>query len=31
MTDDSICVLGISKRNILFQPVAELTKQTDFE
>ncbi|KAI2554872.1 phosphofructokinase, platelet [Homo sapiens] len=30
-TDDSICVLGISKRNVIFQPVAELKKQTDFE
>ncbi|XP_051007406.1 ATP-dependent 6-phosphofructokinase, platelet type isoform X1 [Acomys russatus] len=29
--DDSICVLGISKRDILFQPVSELKKQTDFE
>uniref|UniRef100_A0A2K6ASE6 Phosphofructokinase domain-containing protein n=1 Tax=Macaca nemestrina TaxID=9545 RepID=A0A2K6ASE6_MACNE len=25
-TDDSICVLGISKRNVIFQPVAELKK-----
>ncbi|XP_004425476.1 PREDICTED: ATP-dependent 6-phosphofructokinase, platelet type [Ceratotherium simum simum] len=31
LTDDSICVLGISKRNLLFQPVAELKKETDFE
>ncbi|XP_033034825.1 ATP-dependent 6-phosphofructokinase, platelet type-like isoform X7 [Trachypithecus francoisi] len=30
-TDDSICVLGISNRNVIFQPVAELKKQTDFE
>uniref|UniRef100_A0A2K5R134 Phosphofructokinase domain-containing protein n=1 Tax=Cebus imitator TaxID=2715852 RepID=A0A2K5R134_CEBIM len=30
-TDDSVCVLGISKRNIIFQPVAELKKETDFE
>ncbi|XP_063467117.1 ATP-dependent 6-phosphofructokinase, platelet type isoform X4 [Symphalangus syndactylus] len=30
-TDDSVCVLGISKRNVIFQPVAELKKQTDFE
>uniref|UniRef100_A0A8C9I6B1 Uncharacterized protein n=1 Tax=Piliocolobus tephrosceles TaxID=591936 RepID=A0A8C9I6B1_9PRIM len=30
-TDDSICVLGISKRNVIFQPVAELKKQTYFE
>lgn len=31
VTDDSICVLGICKRNLLFQPVAELRKETDFE
>uniref|UniRef100_A0A2K6GXW8 6-phosphofructokinase type C n=1 Tax=Propithecus coquereli TaxID=379532 RepID=A0A2K6GXW8_PROCO len=31
VTDDSVCVLGISKRNLLFQPVAELKKETDFE
>ncbi|XP_042800680.1 ATP-dependent 6-phosphofructokinase, platelet type isoform X2 [Panthera leo] len=31
VTDDSICVLGISKRNLLFQPVAQLKKETDFE
>ncbi|XP_045320425.1 ATP-dependent 6-phosphofructokinase, platelet type isoform X4 [Leopardus geoffroyi] len=31
MTDDCICVLGISKRNLLFQPVAQLKKETDFE
>lgn len=30
-TDDSVCVLGISKRNVIFQPVAELKQQTDFE
>ncbi|XP_062067074.1 ATP-dependent 6-phosphofructokinase, platelet type isoform X1 [Lepus europaeus] len=30
-SDDSICVLGISKRNLLFQPVAELKNETDFE
>ncbi|KAK2105451.1 hypothetical protein P7K49_014965 [Saguinus oedipus] len=29
--DDSVCVLGISKRNVIFQPVAELKKETDFE
>ncbi|XP_028625728.1 ATP-dependent 6-phosphofructokinase, platelet type isoform X3 [Grammomys surdaster] len=29
--DDSICVLGICKRDLLFQPVAELKKETDFE
>ncbi|XP_015448942.1 ATP-dependent 6-phosphofructokinase, platelet type isoform X4 [Pteropus alecto] len=31
VTDESICVLGICKRNFLFQPVAELKKETDFE
>nr|XP_020741514.1 ATP-dependent 6-phosphofructokinase, platelet type-like [Odocoileus virginianus texanus] len=31
LSDDSVCVLGISKRKLLFQPVAELKKQTDFE
>nr|XP_025872821.1 ATP-dependent 6-phosphofructokinase, platelet type [Vulpes vulpes] len=31
VTDDSICVLGISKRNLFFQPVTELKKETDFE
>ncbi|XP_035944701.1 ATP-dependent 6-phosphofructokinase, platelet type isoform X1 [Halichoerus grypus] len=31
MSDDSICVLGISKRNLLFQPVAQLRQETDFE
>ncbi|XP_057642929.1 ATP-dependent 6-phosphofructokinase, platelet type isoform X2 [Chionomys nivalis] len=31
VSDDSICVLGISKRDLLFQPVAELKKETDFE
>ncbi|ELW71644.1 6-phosphofructokinase type C [Tupaia chinensis] len=31
VNDDSICVLGISKRTLLFQPVAELKKETDFE
>ncbi|XP_048223421.1 LOW QUALITY PROTEIN: ATP-dependent 6-phosphofructokinase, platelet type [Perognathus longimembris pacificus] len=30
-SDDSICVLGICKRNLVFQPVAELRKKTDFE
>ena len=30
-TEDSVCVLGISKRTLLFQPVAELKKETDFE
>uniref|UniRef100_A0A8C5ZHM3 ATP-dependent 6-phosphofructokinase n=2 Tax=Marmota marmota marmota TaxID=9994 RepID=A0A8C5ZHM3_MARMA len=31
VSDDCICVLGISKRNVLFQPVADLKKETDFE
>ncbi|NP_001278000.1 ATP-dependent 6-phosphofructokinase, platelet type isoform 2 [Mus musculus] len=31
VSDDSICVLGICKRDLLFQPVAELKKVTDFE
>ncbi|XP_052585301.1 ATP-dependent 6-phosphofructokinase, platelet type isoform X1 [Peromyscus californicus insignis] len=31
VSDDSICVLGISKRDLLFQPVAELREKTDFE
>ncbi|XP_036887753.1 ATP-dependent 6-phosphofructokinase, platelet type [Sturnira hondurensis] len=31
ITDDAICVLGICKRNLVFQPVAELKKETDFE
>ncbi|VCX40262.1 unnamed protein product, partial [Gulo gulo] len=31
MSEDSICVLGISKRNLLFQPVTQLRKDTDFE
>ncbi|XP_039096300.1 ATP-dependent 6-phosphofructokinase, platelet type [Hyaena hyaena] len=30
-TEESICVLGISKRNLLFQPVAQLKQETDFE
>ncbi|XP_022410322.1 ATP-dependent 6-phosphofructokinase, platelet type isoform X1 [Delphinapterus leucas] len=30
VSDDSVCVLGISKRNLLFQPVAELKEETDF-
>ncbi|XP_047599407.1 ATP-dependent 6-phosphofructokinase, platelet type isoform X2 [Lutra lutra] len=30
-SEDSICVLGISKRNLLFQPVTQLRKDTDFE
>nr|KAF6432087.1 phosphofructokinase, platelet [Rousettus aegyptiacus] len=31
VTDESICVLGISKRNLVFRPVVELKKETDFE
>ncbi|XP_057586312.1 ATP-dependent 6-phosphofructokinase, platelet type isoform X1 [Hippopotamus amphibius kiboko] len=31
VSDDSVCVLGISKRNLLFQPVAQLKEETDFE
>ncbi|XP_004476155.1 ATP-dependent 6-phosphofructokinase, platelet type isoform X1 [Dasypus novemcinctus] len=31
VTDDSVCLLGISKRNVLFQSLAELRKETDFE
>lgn len=31
VSDDSICVLGIQKRDLLFKPVAELRKTTDFE
>ncbi|EDL78552.1 phosphofructokinase, platelet, isoform CRA_c [Rattus norvegicus] len=31
VSDDSICVLGIQKRDLLFKPVAELRKATDFE
>ncbi|XP_004854629.1 ATP-dependent 6-phosphofructokinase, platelet type isoform X1 [Heterocephalus glaber] len=31
VTNDSICLLGIRKRNLLFQPVTELKKETDFE
>ncbi|XP_059119427.1 ATP-dependent 6-phosphofructokinase, platelet type isoform X4 [Peromyscus eremicus] len=31
VSDDSICVLGISKRDLLFQPVTELREKTDFE
>ncbi|KAM9672085.1 ATP-dependent 6-phosphofructokinase, platelet type [Trichechus inunguis] len=30
VTDDSVCVLGISKRNLVFQSVADLKKDTDF-
>ncbi|XP_037691594.1 ATP-dependent 6-phosphofructokinase, platelet type isoform X2 [Choloepus didactylus] len=31
VTDDSVCLLGIRKRNLLFQSLAELRKETDFE
>ncbi|XP_023557100.1 ATP-dependent 6-phosphofructokinase, platelet type isoform X1 [Octodon degus] len=31
VTDDCICLLGIRKRNLVFQPVTELKKETDFE
>uniref|UniRef100_A0A8C2LMP1 Phosphofructokinase domain-containing protein n=1 Tax=Cricetulus griseus TaxID=10029 RepID=A0A8C2LMP1_CRIGR len=31
VSDDSICVLGISKRELLFQPVVQLRKEADFE
>nr|KAF6388303.1 phosphofructokinase, platelet [Myotis myotis] len=31
VNDDSVCVLGICQRNLLFQPVAELKEKTDFE
>ncbi|XP_012860004.3 ATP-dependent 6-phosphofructokinase, platelet type [Echinops telfairi] len=31
VTDNSVCVLGISKRNLIFQPVADLRKDTDFK
>lgn len=30
-TPDSACVLGMRKRGLVFQPLAELTEQTDFE
>lgn len=30
-TPDSGCVLGMRKRALVFQPVAELKDQTDFE
>ncbi|XP_051050744.1 ATP-dependent 6-phosphofructokinase, platelet type isoform X2 [Phodopus roborovskii] len=31
VSDDSICVLGISKRDLLFQPVVELREKADLE
>ncbi|NXO70362.1 PFKAM protein, partial [Phainopepla nitens] len=30
-TADSACLLGMRKRSLLFQPIAELRQQTDFE
>ncbi|KAJ6666614.1 hypothetical protein lerEdw1_020337 [Lerista edwardsae] len=30
-TDDSVCLLGMRRRNLLFQPVAQLKDETDFE
>ncbi|XP_072186327.1 ATP-dependent 6-phosphofructokinase, platelet type isoform X2 [Excalfactoria chinensis] len=29
-TDDSVCLLGMRRRNLIFQPVAELKNETDF-
>ncbi|NWV79937.1 PFKAP protein, partial [Dasyornis broadbenti] len=29
-TDDSVCLLGMRRRNLVFQPVAELKSETDF-
>ncbi|NXB00770.1 PFKAP protein, partial [Cnemophilus loriae] len=29
-TEDSVCLLGIRRRNLVFQPVAELKNETDF-
>ncbi|XP_042745001.1 ATP-dependent 6-phosphofructokinase, platelet type isoform X4 [Lagopus leucura] len=29
-TDDSVCLLGMRRRNLVFQPVAELKNETDF-
>ncbi|KFQ30307.1 6-phosphofructokinase type C, partial [Merops nubicus] len=29
-TDDSVCLLGMRRRNLIFQPVAELKTETDF-
>ncbi|NWX53075.1 PFKAP protein, partial [Steatornis caripensis] len=29
-TDDSVCLLGMRRRNLVFQPVAELKIETDF-
>ncbi|XP_060638523.2 ATP-dependent 6-phosphofructokinase, platelet type isoform X2 [Anolis sagrei] len=30
-TDDSVCLLGMRRRNLIFQPVNELKDETDFE
>uniref|UniRef100_A0A803T3Y8 6-phosphofructokinase type C n=1 Tax=Anolis carolinensis TaxID=28377 RepID=A0A803T3Y8_ANOCA len=30
-TDDSVCLLGMRRRNLIFQPVIELKGDTDFE
>uniref|UniRef100_A0A663MWY3 Uncharacterized protein n=1 Tax=Athene cunicularia TaxID=194338 RepID=A0A663MWY3_ATHCN len=30
-TADSACLLGMRKRSLVFQPIAELKEQTDFE
>ncbi|XP_044281101.1 ATP-dependent 6-phosphofructokinase, platelet type isoform X1 [Varanus komodoensis] len=30
-TEDSVCLLGMRRRNLLFQPVAKLKDDTDFE
>ncbi|XP_074841115.1 ATP-dependent 6-phosphofructokinase, platelet type isoform X2 [Carettochelys insculpta] len=30
-TDDSVCLLGMRRRNLVFQPVVELKDQADFE
>lgn len=29
-TEDSVCLLGMRRRNLVFQPVAELKTETDF-
>ncbi|XP_015708578.1 ATP-dependent 6-phosphofructokinase, platelet type isoform X4 [Coturnix japonica] len=29
-TEDSVCLLGMRRRNLVFQPVTELKKETDF-
>nr|XP_020635340.1 ATP-dependent 6-phosphofructokinase, platelet type isoform X5 [Pogona vitticeps]XP_020635341.1 ATP-dependent 6-phosphofructokinase, platelet type isoform X6 [Pogona vitticeps] len=30
-TEDSVCLLGMRRRNLIFQPVAQLKEETDFE